>query len=197
MENARRLFRILGFATALLSALLLAGCNEDTPETLAAQKAIAIESGEECHLCGMIITNYPGPKGQLYERGQTKNLRFCSTRDMFAYWLDPEHKHNIQNAYVQDMTVVPWESASIGRAIDARHYIEARTALYVVGHSRRGAQGPTLASFATKGAVDSFIASYGGQLRSFEQLDMDLISHMMSQLNTIPDSEVQESRRIG
>ena len=40
-------------------------------------------------------------------------------------------------------------------------------------------------------------AIYDSKLRSFEQLDMDLISHMMSQLNTIPDSEVQESRRIG
>ena len=174
------------------ASLLLTACGKQTAEPETRQPVTRIEHGDECRLCGMIISNFPGPKGQLYERGYATSMKFCSTRDMFAYWLDPEHKHNIQNAYVQDMTVVPWESASIGRAIDARHYIKARTALYVVGHSRRGAQGPTLASFATKGAVDSFIASYGGQLRSFEQLDMDLISHMMSNLVS-----PQEARQIG
>ena len=159
--------------TLLLAALLaLTGCQEDTPETLAAQRAVAIESGEECHLCGMIISNYPGPKGQLYQRGDTRTHKFCSTRDMFAYLLDPEHKHNIQSAFVHDMAVTPWDHP------DEETYIDARTAWYVTGSNRKGAMGPTLASFADKAHAEAFISQYGGKLYAFDQLNLELLSSM-------------------
>lgn len=157
----------------LLAALLgLAGCQEDTPETLAAQKAIAIESGDECHLCGMIISNYPGPKGQLYQRGDTRTHKFCSTRDMFAFLLDPEHKHNIQSAFVHDMAISHWDHP------DEQTYIDARTAWYVVGSSKRGAMGPTLASFADEKTAKAFAKMNGGNLYSFDQIDLALLSQM-------------------
>lgn len=163
------------FAVLLLSLVAtfaLSGCGEDSPEKLAAHTAVAIESGEECHLCGMIITNFPGPKGQLIERGQSRNMKFCSTRDMFAYLLDPEHQHNIQSAFVHDMAVTPWDHP------DEETYIDARKAWYVVGSSQKGAMGPTLASFADKQTAQVFANEYQGKLYQFEDLSLELISSM-------------------
>ncbi|MEH6823112.1 MAG: nitrous oxide reductase accessory protein NosL [Motiliproteus sp.] len=163
---------VFKFTRILLTALLLTACSEDSAPTLAAQQAAAIESGDECHLCGMIISNFPGPKGQLFERGQGRVMKFCSTRDLFAYLLDPEHQHNIQSVFVHDMAISPWDHP------DDKTYIDARTAWYVVDSSRKGAMGPTLASFSDKAHADAYAAEYGGQLYPFEQLNLSLLSQM-------------------
>ncbi len=162
-----------GLKTSLLPALLLGlsvllgGCNEQSASQAAAQKALAIESGEECHLCGMLIGNFPGPKGQLYERGQSNNMKFCSTRDMFAYLLDPEHQHNIQSAFVHDMALSPWEHP------DEETYIDARQAFYVLGSSRKGAMGPTLASFSQRADAEAFAREFGGEVATFADLRLE------------------------
>lgn len=161
-----------GFVSALVLALaaLLGGCNEQSTEQQAAQRALAIESGEECHLCGMIIGNFPGPKGQLYERGHQGNMKFCSTRDLFAYLLDPEHSHNVQSVFVHDMAVTPWDHP------DDETYIDAREAWYVLGSSRKGAMGPTLASFKNKEDAEAFASQYGGELARFSEVTLERLS---------------------
>lgn len=156
----------------ILSILAITGCGETPTELQLAQQAMAIESHEECHLCGMIISGFPGPKGQLYERGNKNNLKFCSTRDMFAYLLDPEHQHAIQTSYVHDMTVTPWEHP------EAETYIDATKAWYVVGHNRKGAMGPTLASFSDPKVAASFAEEFGGQVYAFDDIDQQLLLSM-------------------
>src|SRR5690554_3068177 len=131
------------FHAAMIAILLLGltGCDESPPEYGATQHAVEIESRDECHLCGMIITHFPGPKGEAYVRNAPQVLKFCSTRDMFAYILEPEHTHNIQSVFVHDMAKSPWD------APDDEFFVDARNAWYVVGHSLTGAMGSTLASF--------------------------------------------------
>ena len=152
--------------------LALTACNESPSDLQLAQHAMNVERSDECHLCGMIITGFPGPKGQLYERGIEQNMKFCSTRDMFAYLLDPEHSHAIQTIYVHDMAVALWDTPS------DEFYIDARTAWYVIGHERRGAMGPTLASFSDKTIAETFIKEYGGQLYNFESITQSLLLKM-------------------
>jgi copper chaperone NosL len=156
----------------LLSLLFLTACSETPAELQAAQKAMAIESHEECHLCGMIISGFPGPKGQLYERGKQNSLKFCSTRDMFAYLLDPEHQHAIQTSYVHDMVVMPWQHS------EQETYIDARQAWYVVGHNNKGAMGPTLASFSNQQVAITFAEQHGGQIYRFEDVNQQLLQSM-------------------
>lgn len=163
------LTRLLPF---ILFSLLISACNEPPTALQQAQKAMAIESHEECHLCGMIINSFPGPKGQLYERGNDASLKFCSTRDMFAYLLDPEHYHAIQTVYVHDMTVTPWEHP------EDKTFIDARKAWYVVGHNRKGAMGPTLASFADHEVANAFAAQYGGNVFDFDAISQQLLLEM-------------------
>lgn len=157
----------------IMPLAFLSGCGDDEKERMVHQ-VIAIESGAECHLCGMIITNFPGPKGQLYAKGHHGNMRFCSTRDMFAFIVDPENQHNIQEVFVHDMAVTPWDHP------EDEAYIDARKAFYVVGHGKRGAMGPTLASFSTQTDADAFAASQGGKIYRFDEITLDLLVSMNS-----------------
>lgn len=163
----------LKLSLLLMPFFLLAGCGEDKKEVMVRQ-AIAIESSAECHLCGMIITNFPGPKGQVYARGIQDNMRFCSTRDMFAFIVDPENQHNIQQAFVHDMAVTPWDDP------DDEAYIDAKKAFYVIGHGKKGAMGPTLGSFSTQADADAFASSEGGKVYRFEEITLDLLVSMNS-----------------
>lgn len=163
-----------GLVLLMLVALCLglAGCSNQDEVVASIEQVVAIEDGDECHLCGMIIGNFPGPKGQLYERSQSGVRKFCSTRDMFAYLLDPERQHNIKSAFVHDMALTPWGNPEEGA------YVDARQAWYVVGSNRKGAMGPTLASFSTEQHAKIFADKYGGKLYQFAQLDLALISGM-------------------
>lgn len=156
---------------ALLVATLglLSGCGDEGPQQAMIRQAVALESSDECHLCGMIITNYPGPKGQLFSKGIQGNLRFCSTRDMFAFIVDPENQHNIQEAYVHDMAVNPWENP------DEETYIDAKQAYYVIGHGKKGAMGPTLASFSKQSNAELFAQSQGGQVLTFDEITLEVL----------------------
>ncbi|MEH6442738.1 MAG: nitrous oxide reductase accessory protein NosL [Oceanospirillaceae bacterium] len=159
----------LCFAVALLP--LLMACN-DNEQTAMVQRAVAIENSDECHLCGMIITNFPGPKGQLYSKGIEGNLKFCSTRDMFAFIVDPENQHNIQQVFVHDMAITPWDHP------DEETYIDAKEAFYVIGHNKKGAMGPTLASFAKRSDAEAFRALEGGKIFTFAEIDLAILVGM-------------------
>lgn len=166
------------FFIALLAVVLLQGCNKEDKSTAMIQQAVAIESSDECHLCGMLITSFPGPKGQLYSKGINGNMKFCSTRDMFAFILDPENQHNIQQAFVHDMAVTPW-----GKPND-EIYIDAKNAFYVIGHNKPGAMGPTLASFSQRADAEAFSTVQGGEVFSFEQINLEALMGMVNQPQT-------------
>lgn len=153
----------------LLLALLLVGC-EEAARTQAPLPPVAIAEGDECHLCGMIIQEQPGPKGQLYLRGTEAPLKFCSTRDMFAFLLQPEHRHRIAQAYVHDVAAGSWAVPG------ADAFVPAQEAWYVVGHGRQGGMGHTLASFRQRADAESFSARYGGEVLAFGQIDLERLS---------------------
>jgi len=167
--NVNRFIRALWL---LLPLALITGCGAEDEKNAMVQRAVAIESSDECHLCGMIISNYPGPKGQLYSRGINGNMKFCSTRDMFAFIVDPENQHNIQQAYVHDMAVTPWDHP------EEDTYIDAKKAFYVIGHGKKGAMGPTLASFAKKNDAETFAQQQGGEVLSFDQITLEVLTNM-------------------
>lgn len=53
---------------AMLSLLLaatvgLAGCEQQTTAALKAEP-VAFHKGDECHVCGMAITDFPAPKAK-------------------------------------------------------------------------------------------------------------------------------------
>ncbi|MFC7293501.1 nitrous oxide reductase accessory protein NosL [Marinobacter aromaticivorans] len=164
----------LTFLPALLMfAVFLAGCSAET-ETAAEKPApVHIESGDECHVCGMVITRFPGPKGEVITEKEQVVRKFCSTKDMFAWMLQPENVNRKHTLYVHDMSQTEWDSP------DDTALIDAREAFYVAGSKRKGAMGQTLASFATESAARDFMKEYGGEVLAYKDITLEHLSTEM------------------
>lgn len=152
----------------LLALMLLAGCQESADDASTGAPA-ALVAGDECHLCGMLIGEFPGPKGELYLRNDKIIKKFCSTRDLFAMVLDPEYQHQVQQIFVHDMAASPWQTP------DDSAFIDGKSAWYVVGSEQNGAMGHTFASFSTEAAASDFAGKHGGTVYRFEELSMAML----------------------
>lgn len=159
---------------AALAAVILAGCSGGEQEVVAKPDPVHFESGDECHVCGMVITNFPGPKGQAFTEREQHTRKFCSTKDMFAWFLQPENENRDHTLYVHNMAQTDWEHP------DDTQLIDAREAFYVVGSERAGAMGPTLASFATETEAADFASEHGGEVFAFADITMDHLNAGMT-----------------
>lgn len=154
-----------------VSLALLAGCsNPSEPMALAAAEPIAED--DVCHVCGMLIEDFPGPKGQAFMAPQGTPRKFCSTLDMFVFLRQPENETQLSHAYVHDVGVTPWEAPTDGA------FILASEAWYVVGHDRRGGMGHTLASFGERRRAEAFRDTHGGEVLGYDDIDLELLGEL-------------------
>jgi copper chaperone NosL len=157
-DSASSLRRPCRFAAALLLTALAACQNAGT----APPAPVAVTRDTPCSLDGMTLADFPGPKAQiLYEQG--KPDFFCDTIELFAVVLRPEQRRRVLAIYVQDMGQADW-------ADPQGHWIDARSAFYVVGSKQRGSMGVTFASFAGEKQAAAFAAREGGKVYRFEQI---------------------------
>jgi copper chaperone NosL len=163
--------RVVLQVAGMLPLVGLAGCGDDA-ESLAAQRPVPIEDGDSCHMCGMFIARFPGPKGQCYVRGSEAVLKFCSTRDLFGFITQPENASIVQSIFVHDMGATDWERPDDGA------FVDARPAFYVICHPLPGAMGPTLASFAERATAGAFATEHGGRIVLFQDIDAERISRL-------------------
>lgn len=159
---------------ALCVSVLLTACSDDNkPQEVAAVAGpVAFESGDECHVCGMIITELAGAKAQAVESNSTAVRKFCSTQDMLSWWLQPENQHLQAELYVHDVAKTSWEHPQ------DEYLIDARSAFYVLGSGLQGAMGPSLVSFGTREAADAFVVGNGGRVLSWEQMDLAVLQEL-------------------
>lgn len=148
----------------LCAALLLAACGQTTETPL---RPAEVTRDTTCSLDGMVLADYPGPKAQIhYGEGQPEF--FCDTIEMFSIYLRPEQQRRVRAMFVQDMAKTDWN--------DPRgHWIDAKTAFYVMGSSRRGSMGPTLASFSSEQDARAFAQKYGGRVLRFDEVKPDMV----------------------
>jgi copper chaperone NosL len=152
---------VLGWAGA---ALLLAACGEASRQ----EGAVAVSAATACALDGMLLSEYPGPQGQIhYDQGRPDF--FCNTVELLSLYLRPEQKKRVTGVYTQDMARADWDHP-VG------HWIDARQATYVAGSKRAGAMGPTLATFAQKADAEAFQQQYGGRVLAFAQITPEMVS---------------------
>jgi copper chaperone NosL len=153
-------------AAALCAALLaLAACGKkDAADDATARE---IEPGTSCALDGMLLADYPGPKAQIHYAGRGDPDWFCDTVEMFNVYRSPEQVRAVKAIYVQDMGKADW-SNPLGQWIDARQ------AWFVVGSSKHGSMGPTIASFAQKADAEKFAAEHGGKVYPFDGVTADM-----------------------
>ncbi|WP_394203886.1 nitrous oxide reductase accessory protein NosL [Shewanella waksmanii] len=154
---------------SLLLGVSLVGCG--APESNAHQhQAEAITEHDRCHMCGMMIKKYPGPKGELMLKSGELTPKFCSTRDMFTFALQPENQRQVSQLFVHDMAKTDWDAPS------DNHFIDATQAWYVYGTSRKAVMGSAVAPFSTKQAAEEFAKQYGGAVLRYDQIDLALLS---------------------
>ncbi|WP_026179918.1 nitrous oxide reductase accessory protein NosL [Hahella ganghwensis] len=147
--------------------LMLGGCSpsEATGQSSTIEP-VRIEAGDECHICGMVISRQPGPKGEFVGKDR-RTYKFCSTHELFFWLLQPENQHLQGRVFVHDMARADWNSP------DDSHLTDARTAWYVIGSSAKSGMGPTIASFKFAEDAQKFIEKYRGRLVSFEQITLN------------------------
>lgn len=145
------------------TALLFAGC-EDQAKSVTAQ---TITPATTCALDGMVLQDFPGPKAQLHYAGQPPEF-LCDTREMFALVLRPEQSRPIVGIFTQDMAKTDWLKPD-------GYWIDARTAFYVLGSSRHGSMGPTVASFGSAADAQRFAGQYGGKVLRFAEVTLDMV----------------------
>ncbi len=155
-----------GTLLALLLAVGLAGCGEKE-EVRQALDPVAFHDADECHVCGMIISDFAGPKGQAVEKDGVR--KFCSTAELLGWWLQPENRMRDAKLYVHDMGRSVWEKP------DDNHLIDATSAYYVVGTSLKAAMGASLASFSEEQAAMRMAEKHGGRVLRFEEIDQALL----------------------
>ncbi len=155
----------------------LAACNEaEQSEQLL--EPVAFHSSDECHVCGMVISDFPGPKGQAVEKGGVR--KFCSTAEMLGWWLQPENRMLDAKLYVHDMGRSTWENP------DDQYLIDATSAYYVAGTSLKGAMGVVLATFADESAAKSLAAMHGGRVLRFEDIDQSVLQQSSGMAHDMP-----------
>jgi copper chaperone NosL len=158
--------RRAGFVLALV---LLAGCSgRPSP----AKPAVATHADDACAVCGMYLDGSPGPRAEAWVSGRAKPLVFDSTRDFFAYVLQPENQSALQELYVQDSARIDWQQPSHA----AVSFVDARRAYYVAWQPLPGSMGPTLAPFASHAAAEAFVREHGGAVLAFDEVTPALVA---------------------
>lgn len=159
-------FRTMALALALA---LLSGCGSSSAP---AQHAVDIHPDDTCAVCGMYLDGSPGPRAQAWVTGRARPLMFDSTRDFFAYVLQPENQADLQELFVQDSARIDWRQP----AHAAISFIDARRAFYVAWQPLPGSMGPTLAPFATRAAAAAFVREHGGAVLGFGEITPALVA---------------------
>lgn len=151
--------------TLLVAAVLVAaGCSRSAPPP--APKEITRET--VCVLDGMTLADYPGPKGQIvYAQGEPDF--FCDTMELVAIVLRPEQARPIVGVFTQDMAATDW-------ARPQGHWIDARSAWFVLGSDMKGSMGPTLATFARAEDAQAFARKHGGRALRFDEITPAMVS---------------------
>jgi copper chaperone NosL len=162
--NRRRLL----CGCAGLAALSLAGCQPNDTAASGDQSAADLDPMASCSLDGMLLADFPGPKGQILYAHDKQVHWFCDTVELLSMLLAPEQVRAVRAAYVQDMGKADWERPQ-------GQWIVARNAWFVLGSKRHGSMGPTAASFADETAAQSFVQSYGGRLLRFADLKPEMV----------------------
>ena len=163
--NRSRRNMLLGTAVVALQGVLTA-CSRSTAS--ATVTPVDFDSATACDLDGMILADYPGPKGQIFFGGNARPVWYCDTVEMFSTLLRPEQVRKVTAVFTQDMELAEWDKPR-------GHWFDAREGFYVIGSKRHGSMGPTIAGFRKEEAARKFAQGYGGKVLGFAEVKPDMV----------------------
>ncbi|MFC7044853.1 nitrous oxide reductase accessory protein NosL [Halobacteriaceae archaeon GCM10025711] len=148
-----------------------------------APDAIALDDRNQCEVCGMIVSDHPGPNGQIFFRdnspeGHDNPAWFDAVKAcMFPYRFEHEsYGWEIAAQYVTDYSVVDWTLSDehgqiyISSFVAADTFVDATQASYVLGSEVNGAMGPDFIPFSKEADAQAFADEHGGKLYAFEDI---------------------------
>ena len=152
------------YIASLALVAVLAGCGKEVAQVLAKEPG----ADTACALDGMILKDYPGPKAQMHFAEGAPEF-FCDMMELFGMLLAPEQKRPVAGVFVQDAGKTAWEHPE-------GHWIDAKSAIYVVGSKKLGSMGPTFGAFSSMPDAEAFVQKEGGKVMRFEQITLDMIN---------------------
>jgi len=165
-------------------AVGLAGCAGSTDDLPA---AVALNEGQSCDQCGMVIEEHPGPTGQVFFEDHPDRdgpAWFCSGTCTYTYRSDrvAEDATPIVT-YLTDYSEVDYtvdDQPAISAHLAAEDY-EVEAELSVVANSEViGAMGPDLIPFSDEADAESFAEEYGGEVLPATDVDRELVDSIKS-----------------
>ncbi len=156
-------------AATLLAALTAGGCDDKSSAKAPPPQEVSDNSIAD--FCNMALAEHPGPKGQIFVKGEPRPHWFASVHDVFAFVMLPDTPKAVTAIYVNDMG-----KAKIWEQPEAGPWIDAHKALYVIDSRKRGGMGEDEAvPFSDRDAAQHFIAENGGRLVAFNDVPRDYI----------------------
>jgi nitrous oxide reductase accessory protein NosL len=183
-EHSRRRVLTLGCSVALAA---VAGCSSGgsapTPDP------VAVSDGAQCDACGMVVTENPGPTGEIFYREDRPTAhdgpaRFDSLRGcLFPYYFEHERRDwEALAVYVTDYSAVDYSLTTaesktfVSRHADADSFTDAREAHFVVGGEAYGAMGADLVPFSVESDATAFADEHGGRVLAFDEVTPEVLS---------------------
>ncbi|MFC6862898.1 nitrous oxide reductase accessory protein NosL [Halomicroarcula sp. GCM10025817] len=151
---------------------------------------IALDAGQHCDQCGMIVDQHPGPSGQTYYRdnspaGHDPPARFCSTICTYRHrFAASDRGWQVRVTYLTDYATVDYAvqteggSQFVSAHLGAEAFAPSDELEVVVGSDVVGAMGPALVPFSDPDAADAFINSYGGERIPAESISRELLESL-------------------
>lgn len=186
LDRTRR--RLLAGLGTLAVAGVAAGCTTGG-ETSPTPDPVQIAAGEQCDVCGMVVSEHPGPVGEIFYRdnrpgGHENPARFDSLRGcLFPFLLEHERLDWEATAvYVTDYSTVDYEVTEqegtpfISSHVSADAFALTEAVTFVVGSGVNGAMGPDFVPFSLRADAEAFAGAYGGDLLEFEDIDASVLS---------------------
>lgn len=173
-------------AGASAAAVALAGCTSFGGGS--APDPIALDAGQACDNCGMIVQKHPGPVGQVFfednsPEGHGNPAYFDALKQcMFPYRLERESRGwTVAAQYVTDYSAVDYDVTTEGgdtyvsSHVEADAFAPAEELYYVVESVVNGAMGPDFVPFSGASDATAFADEYGGDVVEYGDIGEGLI----------------------
>lgn len=143
----------------------VAGCTgEETPSPE------TIPDGEPCAVCGMVVTDHPGPVGETYFDAEEGPRFYCSSSCTYRDRLDESDAGTDPIVtYLTDYSSVDYEvygedELLVSAHLDVSALETAEELDLVVDSAVEGAMGPSLIPFSERVDANDFQEEYGGDI---------------------------------
>ncbi len=164
----------------------IAGCLGGDDGDAVDVEPTALDGERPCDQCGMIVSDHPGPVGQIHfaddEPEGGRPGQFCSSTCTYRYRFDEtaDGREPVVT-FLTDYSRVDQEAFEEGADVLFSSHVEseafARTTelTVIAGSDVVGAMGPELIPFSAETDIDAFQETYGGEAIDAESVDRSVI----------------------